>query len=169
MVALPGPGAAAPAHLPALVSAGLLVALAVPALGMQTSLGGNEDISARDLQVVQTYDRIQAAFPSEDGAEMVVVKADDVTSTAVVSAIDSLESKAAKAPGLFEGEATVEMSSDQTVAMVTLPTTGTNDDRSNRAVDALRDDLVPPPSASLTASRLATGEAAATGVTSTTR
>ena len=33
----------------ALVSAGLLVALAVPALGMQTSLGGTEDFS-RDLR-----------------------------------------------------------------------------------------------------------------------
>ena len=33
-----------------------------------------------------------------------MVKADDVTSTAVVSAIDSLESKAAERPGLFEGE-----------------------------------------------------------------
>ncbi len=148
----------------ALVSAGLLVALAVPALGMQTSLGGNEDIS-RDLQVMQTYDRIQAAFPSEGSAEMVVVKADDVTSTAVVSAIDSLESKAAERPGLFEGEATVEMSSDQTVAMVTLPTTGTGtDERSNRAVDALRDDLVPSTLGELDGvEAYTTGEAAATG------
>jgi len=148
----------------ALVSAGLLVALAVPALGMQTSLGGTEDFS-RDLQVMQTYDRIQAAFPSEGSAEMVVVKADDVTSTAVVSAIDSLESKAADRPGLFEGEASVEMSSDQTVALVTLPTTGTGtDDRSNRAVDALRDELVPSTLGELDGvEAYTTGEAAATG------
>ena len=150
--------------LSALVSAGLLVALAVPALGMQTSLGGTEDFS-RDLQVMQTYDRIQAAFPSEGSAEMVVVKADDVTSTAVVSAIDSLESKAADRPGLFEGEASVEMSSDQTVALVTLPTTGTGtDDRSNRAVDALRDELVPSTLGELDGvEAYTTGEAAATG------
>ncbi|HZN90608.1 MAG TPA: MMPL family transporter, partial [Thermoleophilaceae bacterium] len=64
--------------LSALVSAGVLVALAVPALGMQTTLGGTEDYS-RDLQVMQTYDRIEAAFPSEGSMEMVVVKADDVT------------------------------------------------------------------------------------------
>ncbi len=150
--------------LSALVSAGLLVALAVPALGMQTSLGGTEDFS-RDLQVMQTYDRIQAAFPSEGSAEMVVVKADDVTSTAVVSATDSLESKAADRPGLFEGEASVEMSSDQTVALVTLPTTGTGtDDRSNRAVDALRDELVPSTLGELDGvEAYTTGEAAATG------
>ena len=48
--------------LSALVSAGVLVALAVPALGMQTSLGGNEDIS-RDLQVMQTYDPHPGRLP----------------------------------------------------------------------------------------------------------
>ena len=86
----------------AVVSAGVLVALAVPALGMETSLGGTEDIS-RDLQVMQTYDRIQAAFPSEGSMEMVVVKADDVTSPEVVSAIDSLESKAQQRAGPVRG------------------------------------------------------------------
>ncbi|HEX5980372.1 MAG TPA: MMPL family transporter [Thermoleophilaceae bacterium] len=127
----------------AVVSAGVLVALAVPALGMETSLGGNEDIS-RDLQVMQTYDRIQAAFPSEGSMEMVVVKADDVTSPEVVSAIDSLESKAQQRSGLFEGEATLDVSSDQTVATVALPIAGTGtDDLSNRAADTLRDELVP--------------------------
>ena len=127
----------------AVVSAGVLVALAVPALGMETSLGGTEDFS-RDLQVMQTYDRIQAAFPSEGSMEMVVVKADDVTSPEVVSAIDSLESKAQQRSGLFEGEATLDVSSDQTVATVALPTTGTGtDDLSNRAADALRQELVP--------------------------
>ena len=127
----------------ALVSAGVLVALAVPALGMETSLGGNEDIS-RDLPVMQTYDRIQAAFPSEGSMEMVAVKADDVTSPEVVSAIDSLESKAQQRPDLFEGEATLDVSSDQTVVTVALPIAGTGtDELSNRAADTLRDELVP--------------------------
>jgi len=127
----------------ALVSAGVLVALAVPALGMETSLGGIEDYS-RDLQVMQTYDRIQAAFPSEGSMEMVAVKADDVTSPEVVAAIDSLETQAQQRPGLFEGEATLEVSSDQTVATVALPITGTGtDELSSRAADTLRDELVP--------------------------
>ena len=127
----------------AIVSAGVLVTLAVPALGMETSLGGTEDFS-RDLPVMQTYDRIQAAFPSEGSMEMVVVKADDVTSPEVVSAIDSLETQAQQRSGLFEGEATLEVSSDQTVAAVTLPIAGTGtDDLSNRAAETLRDELVP--------------------------
>jgi uncharacterized membrane protein YdfJ with MMPL/SSD domain len=148
----------------AVVSAGVLVALAVPALGMETSLGGNEDIS-RDLQVMQTYDRIQAAFPSEGSMEMVVVKADDVTSPEVVSAIDSLESKAQQRSALFEGEATLDVSSDQTVATVALPTTGTGtDDLSNRAADALRQELVPATLGEVDGvEAYTTGEAAATG------
>ena len=125
------------------VSTGVLVALAVPALGMETSLGGTDDYS-RDLPVMQTYDRIQAAFPSEGSMESVVVKADDVTSPAVVSAIDSLETATQQRPGLFEGEATIEVSSDQTVATVALPIAGSGtDDLSHRAADTLREDIVP--------------------------
>ena len=60
--------------LSAIVAAGVLVALTVPVLGMQTSLGGTDDTS-RDLKVMRTYDRVQAAFPSEGSAEMVVIKA----------------------------------------------------------------------------------------------
>ena len=146
----------------ALVSAGVLVALAVPALGMQTTLA---EENPRDLQVVQTYDRIQAAFPSEGSMEMVVVKADDVTSPAVVSAIDSLESQAQQRQDLFEGQATLEVSSDQTVAIVALPTTGTGtDELSNRAADALRGDLVPATVGQVEGvEAYTTGEAAATG------
>ena len=147
-----------------IVSTGVLVALAVPALGMETTLGGTEDYS-RDLPVMQTYDRIQAAFPSEGSMEMVVVKADDVTSPAVVSAIDSLETKAQQREALFEGQATIEVSSDQTVATVALPTTGSGtDERSNRAVDALRGDIVPAALGEVDGvEAYTTGEASATG------
>ena len=151
----------------AVVAAAFLVALALPALGMQTSLGGTEDTS-RDLEVMQTYDRTQAAFPSEGSMEMVVVKADDVTSSTVVSAIDSLESKAAERPGLFEGQATVDVSSDRAGAGLVALTTGTGtDDESNRAVDALRDDLVPDQQDWTVSRPTTTGEAAATGISTT--
>ncbi|MGH3100040.1 MAG: MMPL family transporter, partial [Thermoleophilia bacterium] len=150
--------------LSAVVATGVLVALAIPALGMQTSLGGSEDIS-RDIPEMQTYDRIQAAFPSEGSMEMVVIKADDVTTPAVVSAVDALESEAQQRPGLFEGQPTIEISDDQTVATVAFPTTGTGtDERSNNAVDALRDEMVPATVGELDGvEAYTTGEAAATG------
>ena len=121
----------------------VLVALTVPVLGMETSLGGTDDTS-RDLKVMRTYDRVQAAFPSEGSAEIVVIKADDATSQEVASGIKALESDVAARPALFEGKPSVELNADKTVAIVTVPTTGNGtDDLSNRAVDALRGDIVP--------------------------
>jgi uncharacterized membrane protein YdfJ with MMPL/SSD domain len=127
----------------AVVSTGVLLALALPTLGIETSLGGT-DSASRDLQVMQTYDRINAAFPSEGGSEIVVIKADDATSDQVVSGIEKLEAETAARPALFEGKPSVELSSDKTVASVTIPTVGEGTDAlSNKAVDALRGDIVP--------------------------
>jgi len=147
----------------AVVAAGVLVALTVPVLGMQTSLEDTGDKS--DLTVEKTYDRIEAAFPSEGSAEMVVVKANDVTSPKVESGIKALESEAAARPALFEGTPSVELSPDKSVATVALPTTGEGtDDLSNRAVDALRDDIVPNTVGQVAGvEAYTTGEAAATG------
>ena len=150
--------------LSAILAAGVLVALTVPVLGMQTSLGGTDDTS-RDIKVMRTYDRIQAAFPSEGSSEMVVIKADDATSPEVVSGIEALESEAAARPALFEGKPSVELSADKSVAIVTLPTTGEGtDELSNKAVDALRDDIVPNTVKQVDGvEAYTTGEAAATG------
>jgi uncharacterized membrane protein YdfJ with MMPL/SSD domain len=148
----------------AIVSAGVLVALAAPTLGIETSLGGTEDYS-RELPVMQTYDRIQNAFPSEGSAEMVVIKAKDATSGEVVSGIKALEAEAAARPALFEGQPSVELSSDKTVATVTLPTTGEGtDDLANKAVEALRGEIVPSTVGKVDGvEAYTTGEAAATG------
>jgi uncharacterized membrane protein YdfJ with MMPL/SSD domain len=148
----------------AIVSAGVLVALTIPVLGIETSLGGTDDTS-RDIPEMQTYDRIQAAFPSEGSAEMVVIKADDASSSKVVSGIQALESEAGARTALFEGKPSVDFSPDKTVATVTLPTTGNGtDDLSERAVDALRNDIVPSTVGQIDGvEAYTTGEAAATG------
>ena len=150
--------------LSAIVSAGVLVALTIPVLGMQTSLGGTDETS-RDLKVMRTYDRIQAAFPSEGSSEIVVIKADDATSPQVVAGIEKLEAETAARPALFEGKPSVELSSDKTVASVTIPTVGEGtDDLSNKAVDALRGDIVPGTVGKIDGVEAYTsGEAAATG------
>jgi RND superfamily putative drug exporter len=148
----------------AIVSAGVLVALAVPTLGIETSLGGTDD-NSRELPVMQTYDRIEAAFPSEGGAEMVVIKADDATSQEVVAGIEQLKAETAAQPALFEGKPSVELSSDKTVATVTIPTVGEGtDDLANKAVDALRGVIVPNTVGNIDGTEAYTsGEAAATG------
>jgi uncharacterized membrane protein YdfJ with MMPL/SSD domain len=150
--------------LSAIVSAGVLIALTIPVLGMETSLGGTDD-NSRDIPVMQTYDRIQAAFPSEGSAELVVIKSNDATSQEVVSGIKELEAEAAARPALFEGQPSVELNSDKTVASLTLPTTGNGtDDLSNKAVDALRGEIVPSTVGKVNGvEAYTTGEAAATG------
>ena len=148
----------------AVVSAGVLVALAVPTLGIETSLGGTDE-NSRDLPVMQTYDRIEAAFPSEGGSEIVVLKADNATSPEVVAGIEQLKAETGARPALFEGEPSVELSSDRTVASVTVPTVGEGtDELSMQAVDALRGQIVPNTVGSIDGVEAYTsGEAAATG------
>ena len=150
--------------LSAIVAASVLVALTIPVLGMQTSLGGTDDTS-RDIPEMQTYDRIQAAFPSEGSSEMVVIKADDTTSPEVASGIKALEYEATARPALFEGKPSFELSADKSVAIVTIPTVGDGtDDLSNKAVNALRDDIVPNSVGKVDGvEAYTTGEAAATG------
>jgi uncharacterized membrane protein YdfJ with MMPL/SSD domain len=127
----------------AVVAAGVLIALSAPVLGIQTSLGGT-DTSSREIAEMRTYDRVNEAFPSEGGSELVIVKADDATSAKVVAGIEKLERETAARPALFQGKPSVELSSDKTVASVTIPTVGEGTNaKANKAVDALREDIVP--------------------------
>ena len=80
--------------LSAVVSGGMLVALALPTLGLHTASAGIDAIP-KDTAVIKTFDRITAAFPGEKAAATVVVKADDVTKPEVAGAIQMLEAKAA--------------------------------------------------------------------------
>ncbi|HYI81530.1 MAG TPA: MMPL family transporter [Thermoleophilaceae bacterium] len=129
--------------LSAVVSGGLLVAVALPTFAMQTSVPGVDGLP-QDLPVVQTYNRIQEAFPGESIPANVVVEADDVTTGATAAAIDALQADAVKQGELFEPGASVEVSPDKTVADVAIPLAGNGiDDKSNEALDELRGDLVP--------------------------
>ncbi|HEU0019999.1 MAG TPA: MMPL family transporter [Thermoleophilaceae bacterium] len=129
--------------LSALVSGGLLVAVALPTLAMQTSVPGVDGLP-QDLPVVQTYNRIQEAFPGESIPANVVVEADDVTTGATAAAIDTLQADAAMQSDLFEPGATVEVSPDKTVANVAIPIAGNGTDAtSNEALDELRGELIP--------------------------
>ena len=55
------------------VAGGVLLALAAPALHMNLTVTGAEDLSRKDFPVMKTYDKLTAAFPSEaNGVEVVV-------------------------------------------------------------------------------------------------
>ena len=102
----------------ALVAAGLLVALSLPALGIQFKDPGFDGYS-RSQPVIQTYDRLQAAFPGGAVPAMTVIKAEDVTAAPVQAAIRELHDQALATGRLSEPSA-VEISPDKTVAVVAL-------------------------------------------------
>jgi uncharacterized membrane protein YdfJ with MMPL/SSD domain len=143
----------------ALLAGGLLVALTIPALGMQFKEPGTEGMS-RSQPIVQTLDRVDAAFPGGSVPANVVVKAKDVTKPEVQTAIEQLHDKAI-ATGQLAEPSGVEISPDKTVAIVSLAVKGKGTDAaSNHSVQVLRDEVVP-----ATVGKLAGAEVAVTGMT----
>ena len=143
----------------AILAGGLLVALTIPALGMQFKEAGTEGMS-RSQPIVQTLDRVDAAFPGGSVPANVVVKAKDVTKPEVKAAIEQLHDKAIATGELAEPSG-VEISPDKTVAVVSLAVKGKGTDAaSNHSVQVLRDEVVP-----ATVGKLAGAEVAVTGMT----
>ncbi len=125
-----------------LVAGGLLVVLAIPAFSLHTANPGVETLP-QELSVIKTYNRMQDAFPGGPIPAIVAVSADDVTSPEVRAAIVDLRNKAASSPH-FEQPITIEVSSDRTVAQVSIPLAGDgNNSQSTAALAALRDRIIP--------------------------
>ncbi len=143
----------------ALVAGSLLVALSIPALGIQFKEPGFDGYS-RSQPVIQTYDRVQAAFPGGAVPALTVIKADDVTAAPVQAAIQDLHDKALATGRLSEPSA-VEISPDKTVAVVALSVQGSGTDAaSERSLEVLRTEVVP-----ATVGTLPGAEVAVTGIT----
>jgi uncharacterized membrane protein YdfJ with MMPL/SSD domain len=142
-----------------MLAGGLLVALSIPALGMQFKESGTEGMS-RSQPIIQTLDRIDAAFPGGSVPASVVVKAKDVTAPEVQGAIKQLHDKAI-ATGQLSEPSGVDVSPDRTVAIVSLSVKGKGTDAaSDHSIDVLRNDVVP-----ATVGRLANAEVAVNGMT----
>ncbi|HSS33990.1 MAG TPA: MMPL family transporter [Solirubrobacterales bacterium] len=120
----------------------VLVALAIPALNMQTVVSGADDLP-RDIPVVKTYDHVTAAFPGEAAGVTVAVQADDVDSGPVAAAISDLK-HGAEADPQVAGEVSIERNAADTVAAIEIPTVGSGSDAAaTRAMEEVRDRLVP--------------------------
>ena len=114
----------------------------------------------RDLEVMQAYDKIDAAFPGDGVPAVTVVKAADVTTPEVQGAIDDLQREAI-ATGKLHKPVDVDISDDKTVATVALAVDGTGTDAaSERSLAVLRDQVVP-----ATVGQLDGAEVAVTGFT----
>jgi uncharacterized membrane protein YdfJ with MMPL/SSD domain len=117
-------------------AAGILVALAIPALNMKTLEPGAAGLP-HNLPIMQTYERIQAEFPGGPMPAVVTVQASDVTTPEIKDAIAALQRTA-------HGPTDVNVSPDHTVALVSIPLPGNGtDDRSEAALERLRKHDVP--------------------------
>jgi uncharacterized membrane protein YdfJ with MMPL/SSD domain len=120
----------------------VLVVLAIPALGMRTASPGASDIPA-SLPIMQTYARIQQAFPGGAGPAKIVVQAPDVTATPITTALKTLETKAI-ASGEARAPFTVEVNPAHTVAVASVGLVGNGTDGTSiHALNTLRDSVVP--------------------------
>ncbi|HEY6696218.1 MAG TPA: MMPL family transporter [Solirubrobacteraceae bacterium] len=146
------------------VAGGLLVALSLPALGMQFKDPGTDGMSRSGTPILQTLDRIDAAFPGGSVPASVVVKAQDVTAPAVQKAITQLHDQAI-ATGELTEPSSVDVNPDKTVAVVNLAVKGKGTDAaSDRSIEVLRDEVVP-----ATVGKLGNAEVAVTGMTATSK
>jgi uncharacterized membrane protein YdfJ with MMPL/SSD domain len=125
-----------------LLAGGALVALTIPAFGMQTKVTGLEDLP-QGLSTIQAYERIQDQFPSEHPPAVVAVESDDARSPEITAAIQQL-TRDARDSGVSVGSPSVEYGGDGTLAVVELPLAGDGENEQSRtALSELRDDLIP--------------------------
>jgi uncharacterized membrane protein YdfJ with MMPL/SSD domain len=124
------------------IAGGALIALAIPAFGMNVKTTGMSDLPS-GLSTIQTYERIQNIYPSEHPPAELVVQADDVRSPQVTGAIDEVTSSA-RAEGVAVGGPEIRVNDQATVAEVSMPLAGDGENqRSKDALSSLRGDLIP--------------------------
>jgi len=124
-----------------LVSGGLVVALAIPAFGLHTSLPGLQGLPT-GLPIVKTLNRIEAAFPGGPLPAYVVIQG-DVTSPQVQGAINNLEEKALRT-GQIHQPFKLQVNHRHDVAVVSMPLSGKGTDTASyRALDMLRQQVIP--------------------------
>jgi uncharacterized membrane protein YdfJ with MMPL/SSD domain len=146
--------------LSAILAGGLLVAMSLPALHMQFKDPGTDGMSRSGTPILKTLDRIDAAFPGGSVPATVVVKAKDVTTPEVQSAIRQLHDHAI-ATGQLSEPSNVDVNPAKTVAVVNLSVKGKGTDAaSNQSIEVLRSEVVP-----ATVGKLAGAEAVVSGPT----
>jgi RND superfamily putative drug exporter len=126
----------------AALSAALLIVLALPLLSIHTKLPSFTDLP-KSLQIVKTYDTIQASFPGSEDPAHVVVKARDVT-TPRFEAVYAETKKRALATGVIREPIRFAINPSRTVARIDFPLAGKGQDATAvRALETLRTKVIP--------------------------
>jgi uncharacterized membrane protein YdfJ with MMPL/SSD domain len=120
-----------------------LLVMAIPVLNLKMQVPGIDTLP-RDLEVMQTYDDIQASFPGDQIPATVVIETGDVGREEIRAGIAELEEAVAADPEQFVGPPTVEVSDDGSVVSVDVPVAGDGaDEASYAALAELRENVIP--------------------------
>ncbi|MDH6625561.1 putative membrane protein YdfJ with MMPL/SSD domain [Streptomyces sp. LBL] len=125
------------------VAAGALLAIAAPAVGMKTQNLTLDQEFGDSLPIVQTYNRVNDAFPGGSEPAEVVVKADDINAPEVKNALAAFKDEAV-ASGASRGPVEIKLHDAQNIAYVYVPLVGGSDlDKAGASLDKLRDEVRP--------------------------
>lgn len=127
-----------------IAATGAMVALALPALGIDLRVEGN-DTFPKSIPAIATYDRVITSFPAEGVAHLVAVEAPAGEERNVNAALEDLNERAQDDPG-FAVTSTPRLSTsvDGTISTLMLPIpTSTNAPASMQSLDELRTTLLP--------------------------
>jgi RND superfamily putative drug exporter len=127
------------------VSAGLLVALGLPAFGMHLKLPSIQDEAPRDAPTLQAYERLTTAFPSTGTEHVVVVKAPVADRAQVEAALTDLANRTAADPLFAHDQRPHEtVSPDGTVTLLEIGSPyAEGTPGATQSLDRLRQDLIP--------------------------
>ena len=117
--------------------------LAIPAFGLKTANSGTSGLP-KNMPIVQTLDRVEAAFPGGFEPAFVAITASDVKAPQVAHAVEALRERIAADPHDFGRGQSYRVARDGSVAELTVPLAGDGiDSRSQDALAKLRDELIP--------------------------
>ncbi|MFJ8198574.1 MMPL family transporter [Streptomyces sp. NPDC096152] len=125
------------------VAVGALLAVAAPALGMKTSQLTLDQEFGDSLPIVQTYNRVNDAFPGGSEPAQVVVKARDIKAPEVQEALARFKERAVSS-GASRGPVDIRTYAARNVAFVYVPLVGGSDfDKAGASLEKLRDEVRP--------------------------
>jgi uncharacterized membrane protein YdfJ with MMPL/SSD domain len=126
--------------LSAVAAAAVLVALTIPAFGINTAATGVDDIDHASVEPVK---KLEDAFEGGNDPAAVAIRAADVRAEPVRNSIAELKRRAL-ASGQMNDPIEVDVNREGTVAVVDIPLAGAGTDSvSKEALATLRDDLLP--------------------------
>ena len=121
----------------------VLLVMAIPVLGLKMQVPGIDTLP-RDLEVMKTYDDIQASFPGDQIPATAVIETNGAAESDVRAGIADLEARIAGNDELFVGQPEVEVSDDGSTVAVDIPIAGDGgNDASYAALDELRSNVIP--------------------------